>query len=1123
MGFVHLNIHSEFTLLESACRIEKLTDRAQELGMDALAITDRNVMYGVIPFYKSCHKKGIKPIIGLEVDVVDSSAGNDQRQPAKLLLYAMNHVGYQNLIKISSSIQAESRGTTHILALHDLHTYCEGVLAVTSGVDGVVQRAILNGGQHHLNILAQLKNMFEDNLYIGLEDHGVAKEKDLNLTLIQLSKETDVPIVVINNIHYMDQEDASAYEALRSIKLGKKLNEDDDLKRPTDEHYFKTSTEMEELFSHVPDAMKNTSVIAEKCHVTLNFGTPILPAYPIPEKESSESYLRKVCEKGVLDRYGQTPSNQVLERMKYELDIINRMGFNDYFLIVWDFMKYAQENNIMTGPGRGSAAGSLVSYVLSITQVDPIEHELLFERFLNPERVSMPDIDIDFPDTKRDEVIEYVAHKYGKDRVAQIITFGTLAARAALRDVGRVLNLDTQLIDRVAKQVPSRPGITLDQAIKESPLLKKTLDQSEDAQHLWRISKTVEGIPRHASTHAAGIVISKDPLTNVVPTQSGGEFLSLTQYTMEGLEEIGLLKMDFLGLRNLTLLENITASIKKSTGDEIPIQQIPFQDEATFQLLAKGDTTGIFQLESEGMRKVLKKLKPTEFEDIVAVNALYRPGPMENIPVYIERKHKQNTVEFPHPDLEPILKKTYGVIVYQEQIMQIASKMAGFSLGEADLLRRAVSKKKADVLHEQRNHFVNGAMNQGYDRNSADQVYDLIVRFANYGFNRSHAVAYSVIAYQLAYLKANYSVYFLAELLSSIVGNHGKIAAYLGEIRQSGVEVLSPSINSSSAGFKVESEGIRIGLMVIKNVGVRAIESILEERKKGPYQNLFDLCRRVSLKVMNKRSLESLILAGSLDEFTTNRAQLLANLDAAIEYGSKIQKAEAEGQIDFFQEDGSNQAPRMEDVPPFQDKEQLQFEYEALGFYLTGHPIEQYSQILIEYECSKIAELKQSVKKVRIGALIEKSKQIKTKKGDWMAFVQFGDATGEIEGIVFPKAYKQNPELYQEGNLLLLEGNVEQSEDIKFIVEKAVNLSTLSTREKNQNLYLKIESSKQEQGVMHQIKEIVLRYPGNADVILYYEHNKKVVRLSKEFSIDPVEECVVKFESLLGTKNVVLK
>ncbi|WP_349408129.1 DNA polymerase III subunit alpha [Pseudalkalibacillus sp. SCS-8] len=1125
MGFVHLHVHSEYSLLESACRMNRLTDKAVDQGMEALAITDKNVMYGIIPFYKNCVAKGIKPVIGLEIDVaVPWQDSNARTNPARLLLYAINQKGYRNLIQLSSKIQSHDHKQNG-LGLTDIHTCNEGLLVISTGVDGIVQRAVLQGSGEHNRIIQQLKHSFGSDFYLGLEDHGVAKEKEMNLTLDQLSKETDVPLVVTNNIHYLDKEDAPAYEALRSIKLGKKLSDSDEGRYPTQEHYFKSPAEMSDLFPHMEEALSNTEKIARKCQVELEFGTPILPAYPLPEGETSQTYLRKLCMEGIQERYGASPSDTVLDRLTYELDIIDRMGFNDYFLIVWDFMKYAQEHGIMTGPGRGSAAGSLVAYTLSITQVDPIGHDLLFERFLNPERVSMPDIDIDFPDTKRDQVIGYVSQKYGRDHVAQIITFGTLAARAAIRDVGRVLDIDQKLVDKIAKQIPSRPGITLENALVESPLLKKTLSQSDQAQELWRISKTIEGIPRHSSTHAAGIVISKDPLTNVVPTQAGGEYLTLTQYTMEGLEDIGLLKMDFLGLRNLTLLENIQRSIKKATGEWIHLQHLPFDDENTYDLLSDGDTTGIFQLESEGMRRVLKKLKPSEFEDIVAVNALYRPGPMENIPVYIERKHKKNVPQYPHPDLEPILQKTYGVIVYQEQIMQIASLMAGFSLGEADLLRRAVSKKKAEVLHEQRKHFIEGAVEKGYDVQSAEQVYDLIVRFANYGFNRSHAVAYSVIAYQLAYLKANYRLFFLAELLSSIVGNHGKTAAYLSEIRQRGIDVLPPSINRSDAGFLVENDGLRIGLLVIKNVGIRAIEAILQERKKGVFKSLFDLCRRVPLKTMNKRSLESLILAGCLDEFTDNRARLLANLDAAIEYGMKIQKAEAEGQIDLFQDERDNQEPGMEDVPPFKDEEKLQFEYEALGFYLSGHPIEQFFGVLQSYRSRKISELESDKKQVRLGAMVTKVKLIKTKKGDWMAFLQLSDETGEMEGIVFPKAYQRNAELFQEGRLVFLEGDVEHYEDTKFIVGKAADLQSLNaaTDRKRQELYLKIESSKQDQGVLHQIKNIVLQYPGNTDVILYYEQDKKIVRLSEDFCIDPIKECVVKFESLLGSKNVVLK
>ncbi|WP_408007178.1 DNA polymerase III subunit alpha [Pseudalkalibacillus sp. A8] len=1122
MGFVHLHVHSEYSLLESACRIDRLTERAREDGMQALAITDRNVMYGILPFYKSCVEKGIKPILGLEADLhFSSDAGS---LPAKLLLYAKDQTGYRQLIKLSSMLQTYEGKQQPALGLSDIHKFREGLLIISTGLNGIIQRFLQTDRQIAEQMCRKMKQSFGRDFYLGIEDHGLGREKELNLNISQLSKQTDVPVVATNNIHYIDKVDANAFEALRAIKLGTKLNDGDHERYPTDEHYFKPSSEMENRFAHIPEAIQNTIEIAGKCNVTLGFGNPILPQYPLPPVETSGSFLRKLCEKGVQERYG-APSSKVDDRLEYELKIIEEMGFNDYFLIVWDFMKYARENRIMTGPGRGSAAGSLVAYVLYITQVDPIEKELLFERFLNPERVSMPDIDIDFPDTRRDAVIEYVSNKYGKDRVAQIITFGTLAAKAAVRDVGRVLNLDNRLVDKVAKQIPSRPGITLEKAINESPLLKKTLDQSQETQTLWNISKTIEGLPRHSSTHAAGIIISRDPLHEVVPTQSGSEFLDLTQYTMDGLEEIGLLKMDFLGLRNLTLLENIKASIKKSTGEEISLDELPFDDYKTYKLLSQGDTTGIFQLESDGMRKVLRKLKPTEFEDIVAVNALYRPGPMENIPTYIERKHKKTQVQYPHSALEPILGKTYGVIVYQEQIMQIASTMAGFSLGEADLLRRAVSKKKAEVLHEQREFFVNGAIRKGYDSDSANDIYDLIVRFANYGFNRSHAVAYSVIAYQLAYLKANYPLYFLAELLSSTVGNQGKTAAYLSEARQKGIEVFPPSINSSDAGFTVENQGLRMGFLVIKNVGLRAIEAILKERRKGPYQDVFDLCRRVSLKTLNKRSLESLILAGCLDEFSNNRAQLLANLDMAIDHGSKIQKAEEEGQIDFFEDDNHSDKPVMEDVPPFQDKENLQFEYEVLGFYLTGHPLEEFNSILDVYNRKQVGEIDNNEQSIRLGVMITKAKLIKTKKGDWMAFVQLSDETGEIEGIVFPKTYQKTPDLYQEGKLLLVEGNIETSEGLKIIIDKAADLQTLPNpdEKKNRSLFLKVDPSQQESGVLHHIKKIVLQYPGNTDVILYYEQDRKTVRLSNEFNIDPTHECIVKFESLLGTKNVVLK
>ncbi|WLD92356.1 DNA polymerase III subunit alpha [Alkalihalobacillus sp. AL-G] len=1127
MSFVHLHIHSEYSLLESACRIDKLIDRAAQLGMDSLALTDRNVMYGILPFYQTCVSKGIKPILGLEIDMDPSTDERGKEGTSRLLLYARNNDGYHNLVKISSLI---GKNTSTTIGIQDLHNHTDGLLAVSAGTGGVVQRFLSKHDNRGAEKAAdRLSGLFNKGFYLGIEDHGLAKEKELNLSLIQFSKNNDLPLVAMNDVLYINQEDAQAFDALQAIKHGKKLSELEKESSRTKEYFFKSTDEMVRLFSHLPEAINTTKEIADKCNVHLSFGNLILPKFPIPDHGTSSDYIKKICHKAVKERFGDQPSTEVKNRLAYELEIIDRMGFNDYFLIVWDFMKYARDKGILTGPGRGSAAGSLVSYVLQITQVDPIEHDLLFERFLNPERVTMPDIDIDFPDTKRDEVIQYVASKYGKDHVAQIITFGTLAARAAIRDVGRVLNLSQSVIDRVAKYLPSRPGMTLEKALAESPALKRVLEQSDEATQLWLIAKTIEGLPRHASTHAAGIVISDDPLTDVVPVQEGNEHLALTQYTMDGLEDIGLLKMDFLGLRNLSLLEDICTLIEKDHGEKLNLNTLPFNDENTYKHLSEGDTTGIFQLESDGMRKVLMKLKPSEFEDIVAVNALYRPGPMENIPAYIEGKHGKRTVRYPHPDLKSILEKTYGVIVYQEQIIQIASKMAGFSLGEADLLRRAVGKKKAEVLHKEREHFVQGATRNGYTTETADHVYDLIVRFANYGFNRSHAVAYSVIAYQLAYLKSNYPLHFMAALLSSAIGNQNKTAAYLNEARQKGISILPPSINESQSGFKVENKGLRIGLLVIKNVGVRAIEALLEERrKKGAYRDLFDLCKRVSLKVVNKRSLESLILAGCMDEFTKNRAQLLATLDDALEYAAKIQKSDEEGQFDLFPNDEGHPKSVYETVPPFHDKEKLQFEFEALGFYLTGHPLESFKEVLIAYNRSLIGQIEGEQRGIRIGTLVTRVKTIKTKKGEWMSFVNISDETGEIECVVFPKTYRAYRDCFEEGKLLLLEGNVETKDTQKLIVEKAVDLHTLSLpqqKEENSkaNLFLRIDTTKHGEGVLHSIHKIVLQYPGNTDVILYYEQSGKTLRLSKQYNIDTITDCIFKLESLLGSNNVVLK
>jgi DNA polymerase III subunit alpha len=1116
--FVHLHVNTEFSLLKSAAKIESLVNKAKELRFSALAITDQNVMYGAIPFYKACKQANIKPIIGLELSVA-----GEKNSESRLILLAKTLKGYQNLMKLSSIAQVIGTGNVKQVEKKHLFAYSADLIAIISPFKGEIH-LLLNDGASELALrkINEYKHYFGDDFYIGIHDHYIDAEKRLNLQLVQLSKKGIFKLVATNQVLYIEKEDSLAHKCLLAIEQGTTLQElTSDFK--SDEYYLKSYKEMEQLFIQIPEALAETKLIADKCNVELSFGEPALPKYPLAAGENPKDYLAKLCYEGLKNRYSDI-DKELEARLSYELNIIDRMQFNDYFLIVWDFMKFAHDKGMITGPGRGSAAGSLVAYVLNITNVDPIKFDLLFERFLNPERISMPDIDIDFPDTRREEVINYVYQKYGENHVAQIITFGTLAAKAALRDIGKVIGIPIKQIDSIAKQISSRPNFTIDDAIRETPFLQRQLNESEELKEWFDLAKRVEGIPRHASTHAAGIVISRDPLTDKVPVQKGHYDVLLTQYPMTILEEIGLLKMDFLGLRNLSFIEEILIHIYQMEGKKINLTQIPFTDKKTFELLGKGDTTGIFQLESPGMRRVLSNLKPTEFEDIVAVNALYRPGPMENIPVYIAGKHQKREVSYPHQDLKPILEKTFGVIVYQEQIMQIASKLAGFSLGEADILRRAVSKKKLETLEEQRQRFVEGSLTLGYDKIVANEVYDLIVRFANYGFNRSHSVAYSVISYQLAFLKANYPSAFFTALLTSAIGQQEKINQYILDAKKKGISVIAPSINKSSAGFTIAgTKQIHFGLAAIKNVGVRAIEEMeIERRNLGPFKDIFDFCARLSTKYINRRTLEALTAAGCFDEFGHHRASLLATLDYAIEYAEQIKRQAENSQTVLFADEIKK--PDFAQVPPFKDAEKLYFEKEVLGFYLSSHPIEEFLEVVNSYKRNSIASalLKTEANVTKVAGLIEAVRVIKTKKGEQMAFLKFSDETGELEVTVFPKQYRDFYNLFQVGQLLLLEGKLEvATERIQMIVSKAMAVKTLKTNNiETSILYLKIDHNHANQTQLIKLKETLKKYPGNMKVILYYEQKKQSVQLSDDFKISASTQCLEELFQMLGKANV---
>ncbi|MEH7157621.1 DNA polymerase III subunit alpha [Neobacillus drentensis] len=1119
MSFIHLHVYSAYSLLTSTASVSDLIKSAQKKGFSSIALTDRNVMYGTIEFYKMCKKNNLKPIIGLTVDV-ESEYTPTESFP--LVLLAENDIGYKNLLKISSTVQTK---TENGIPQKWLKHYSAGLIAITPGLEGEIEQSIINGNEDiAIGMIKKLSAIFgRESFFLSVQNHHLEQETKIRKTFTMISKEMNIPLVATNQVYYLEKDDMFAHECLLAIKNGEKLQDDHREKLANDQYYLKTSEEMIELFADIPEALENTLWIANRCDFNIELNKTYLPTFPTENGMPAEKYLEMLCQQGLNERF-PSPSQEYHERLSYELTVIKRMKFSNYFLIVWDFMKYAREHGILTGPGRGSAAGSLVAYVLYITDVDPIEHQLLFERFLNPERISMPDIDIDFPDHRRDEVINYVAAKYGELHVAQIVTFGTLAAKAVLRDIGKVFGLNSKELEHLSRMIPSRLGIDLKGAYKESEALKAFIKESPMNQRLFETALILEGLPRHTSTHAAGVVISEKQLIDLIPIQRGSNHVFLTQFSMEHLEEIGLLKMDFLGLRNLTLIDSILSSIFRKTGRKVNISTLPLDDTLTFNLLAKGETTGVFQLESEGMRKVLTRLKPSRFEDIVAVNALYRPGPMENIPLFIDRKHGRQAVEYPHPDLQPILENTYGVIVYQEQIMQIASKMAGFSLGEADLLRRAVGKKKKDVLDQERNHFVEGALKKGYEQALANDIYDLIVRFANYGFNRSHAVAYSMIAYQLAFLKANYPVYFMAGLLTSAIGNDTKIAQYIMETKQKNINVLPPSINHSGYSFQVEQEGIRYSMAAIKSVGAAALKEIFQARKKKKFADLFDFCIRVSPKAINRKTMEYLVHSGSLDEFGEDRAVLLASLDVAMEH-AQIFKPTDDNQFDLFEEEFIPK-PKYTQVDPISQENKLTFEKEALGFYLSNHPISIYEEQLRQCGALSLFGRKPNNQRLFTGVYISSIKSIRTKKGDSMAFLTVSDSSGEMEAVAFPNVYKKFSHLLGHGKFVLLEGKIEdRDEKQQMIIQQVFPLGEwLKAKMPLQSvLYLKIIEEKQDEKFLQEIHQLLKENPGTATLILHYEKSRKTIKLGPENTINPTLELLQLLRNLLGPKNVVLK
>ncbi len=1131
--YVHLHVHTEYSLLDGAARIKELVAAAARKEMKALAITDHGSMFGVIDFYKECRKADMKPILGCEVYVAprtmeEKEAGRDDAN-YHLVLLAENETGYRNLLRIVSEAYIRGFYYKPRTDKETMRKYSEGIIALSACLGGEVPTAIINRQFDRAREVAmEYEDIFgKGNFYLELQDHGLADQPAVNAGLIRMSRETGIPLVVTNDVHYVKRQDAEVQDILLCIGTGRTLEDQDRMQFGTPEFYLKDGKEMALLFGEYREALANTVEIAKRCNVTLDFDSTYLPDYRIPTGYTADSFLRKICLEGLERRYPNA-GQEIRDRLEYELKVINDMGFPGYFLIVWDFVKFARESRILVGPGRGSAAGSLVAYVLGITNIDPLKYDLLFERFLNPERVSMPDIDIDFCYERREEIIRYVIDRYGADRVAQIITFGTMAARAAIRDVGRALNMPYSEVDRVAKMVPAELGMTLDKALESGSELRQLYDSDPGVKKLVNMARAIEGMPRHASTHAAGIVIGRDPLTAYLPLYRSTDGVVATQFPKDTVEEIGLLKMDLLGLRTLTVIGDAVNIIKQRT--ELDIEKIPLDDRATFEMLGRGDSIGVFQLESSGMRAILRELKPEVFEDIIALVALYRPGPLGSgmVEDFIRRKHGESPIEYLHPSLQPILRETYGVILYQEQVMRIASDLAGFTMGEADLLRRAMGKKKPEVIAGLRSQFVEGAQkNKGIEPETAGQIFDLMEYFAGYGFNKSHSSAYAMVSYQTAYLKANYPVAFMAALLTSVMDSADKVALYIEECRKLGIEVLPPDINESHVNFTVVGNKIRFGLAAVKNVGRGAIETIIETREReGLFRSFQDFCDRVDHRQVTKRVLESLIKSGAADSVGSSRAWLLQTLDSSVNAALKRQRDRENGQISLFDmaagTAGLNHGDvSLPQVSEYSQKELLAMEKEVLGLYISGHPLREYEHILkerVSHTTDQLTELPDDTPVV-IGGVVAWTRKITTRKGDSMIFMVLEDLLGSIEVVVFPDLYRRTSHLVTSHAPVLIRGRISsKDEETKLIAEDITALDERSCP----NLYIKVpayEGDKQ----FRAIQDILRLYRGNSPVCLYFENSKKMIRTNQDWWVNLQSGVVDKLIRLLGEEAVYIK
>jgi len=1098
-GFVHLHNHTHYSLLDGACRIEDLIGAARQQGMPSIAMTDHGNLFAAVEFYQTAKSQGIHPIIGMEAYVATGS--RKDRQPGRearshhLVLLARNQEGYRNLLKLTSAAFLEGFYYKPRVDKDLLREHGAGLIGLSACLKGEVNQLVREDRFDEARATTSFyREIFDGDFYLELQDHGIPEESKANRRLIDLAGEMDVPLVVTNDCHYLRPEHSGAHDILLCIQTGKSRTDGDRLKYTTDQLYLKTAEEMYALFPGQEAALGNTLKIAERCQAEIEFGQLKLPHFPPPEPFADlASYLRHLCEEGVRRRYGSL-EGVLRERLEYELGVIGQMGYEGYFLIVQDFINHARGLGVPVGPGRGSAAGSIVSYALGITNIDPIRYSLLFERFLNPERITMPDIDIDFSDRGRARVIQYVVDKYGAENVCQIITFGTMAARAVVRDVGRVMGLPYSEVDRIAKMIPAELGIKLEKALEQSPDLRALHDQDERVRELMSHARVLEGLSRHASTHAAGVVITPTPLTDYVPLYRGSDDETTTQFDMGACEKIGLLKIDFLGLRTLTVLQDCLESLRRREI-EVDLDRIPLDDPAAFELVAAGDTVGVFQFESSGMAEYLRKLRPECLEDMIAMNALYRPGPLGSgmIEDFIQRKHGEKKIEYEHPLLEPILKETYGVIVYQEQVMQIASALAGYSLGEADLLRRAMGKKKAEIMAEQRAGFIERALARDVSKGVACRVFDLMAHFAGYGFNKSHSAGYALVAYQTAYLKAHYPVEFMAATLTSEMSNTDRVMILLAECRRMGIKVLAPDVNSSEEGFTVEGSDIRFGLGAVKGVGHNAVVSIQQGRADGPYRDLFDLCERIDPAAVNRKCLEALIHAGALDGCDPARARLAEGLPVAMEWAVRRRREKEMGQGSLFGAPGAgglSPRPPLPQAEPWGAEETLRREKGALGFYISGHPMDAWRLALERLgSCSThaLADLADT-SEVLVGGIPVQVKTSTDRKGGTMAFVTVEDFTGTLECVVFADAFAHYRAALTGDQPLLLKGKLStrEQEKPKILLEEALPLPDLMARGRL-SLHLAVSASAPAEK-LERLRDTLAAHPGACPVILHVDH-----------------------------------